>query len=82
MRDCGEMGMGMSESWEIAGVRRTNPLSRKWPAGLHPDNGTAFTARLACSQSSLLLRFAEFFAAAIGDRRSATLSETPSPCRM
>ena len=28
MRDRGEMGMGMSESWEIAGVRRTNPISR------------------------------------------------------
>ena len=71
MRDCGEMGMGMSESWEIAGVRRTNPLSRK--------NGrpatAAFTARHPVfTLSRLLLGFAKFFAAAIGDQRSEILS--------
>ena len=28
MRDRGEMGMGMSDSWEIVGVRRTNLISK------------------------------------------------------
>ena len=49
MRDRGEMGMGMSDSWEIVGVRRTNPISRNIyiPSGIPTVTPYALYARYA-----------------------------------